>query len=106
MPTILHGQEEYLTTKQGVDIILYCEADGNPTPTISWQRDGQPLESNGHYTIQDDGALVISSPRHTDSGGYVCLATNVIGFARKSVHLVVNSKNPLTHLETYFSKTI
>ena len=92
MPTILYGQEEYLTTKQGVDITLQCQAEGNPQPTITWQRDGQPLDSNGHYTVRDDGALVISSPQHTDSGGYVCLATNVMGMARKSLHLVVNSK--------------
>ncbi|XP_030853395.1 hemicentin-1 isoform X1 [Strongylocentrotus purpuratus] len=89
-PSILNGQDEYLTTVQNIDITLLCEAEGNPTPTITWERDNKPLElRDSHYLIGEDGSLRITAPQHTDSGGYVCVASNNIGYAIKNFHLVV-----------------
>nr|XP_054769474.1 hemicentin-1-like [Lytechinus pictus] len=89
-PSILNGQDEYLTTTQDVDITLYCEVEGNPQPTVTWERDNKPLEVlEDHYMIGEDGSLRIVAPQHTDSGGYVCVATNNVGYAIKNFHLVV-----------------
>lgn len=39
---------------------LVCVADGVPQPTLSWEKDGEPLsESTGVYTVLPSGELVI-----------------------------------------------
>lgn len=39
---------------------LVCVAEGVPQPSLSWEKDGNPLiESTGEYTILPSGELVI-----------------------------------------------
>lgn len=39
---------------------LVCVAEGVPQPSLSWEKDGNPLiESAGEYTILPSGELVI-----------------------------------------------
>lgn len=38
----------------GVDISLYCNVTGEPTPEITWYKDNRPLEATGHVEIPGD----------------------------------------------------
>ena len=62
---------------------LSCNADGNPVPTISWTRDGSPINATGsNYRIsfsEDKKQLTIANVSRTDSGEYRCVASNKLG---------------------------
>ncbi|XP_023246836.1 titin homolog isoform X2 [Copidosoma floridanum] len=61
------------------ELILETRVRGQPTPSVSWLKDERPLKG-GRYrqSIQDDGfcRLHISNPDVSDSGQYVCKASN------------------------------
>lgn len=61
------------------ELVLECRVRGYPSPTISWLKDGKVLD-DGRYTRKylDDGIhrLEISNPDASDSGRYVCRASN------------------------------
>ena len=47
-----------------------CAADGNPTPTYTWLKDGKPVSSNQVFSIK--------SVSYASAGEYVCVANNTI----------------------------
>ncbi|KAH8419317.1 hypothetical protein KR222_004805, partial [Zaprionus bogoriensis] len=65
-----------------------CKAEGNPTPTIQWFKDGQELKTDAgsHRIMLPAGGLfflkVIHSRRESDAGTYWCQAKNEFGVAR------------------------
>uniref|UniRef100_A0A8B9BNN6 Hemicentin 1 n=1 Tax=Anser brachyrhynchus TaxID=132585 RepID=A0A8B9BNN6_9AVES len=63
--------------------VLECIAEGVPTPRITWRKDGQRF----HPFI--DGSLHIHSAHVTDTGRYMCMATNTAGTERKRIDLQV-----------------
>uniref|UniRef100_A0A914V1Q2 Ig-like domain-containing protein n=1 Tax=Plectus sambesii TaxID=2011161 RepID=A0A914V1Q2_9BILA len=59
---------------------LNCPATGSPEPTISWLKNGQPLETEGNVVILAGGKqLQIGDARLDDDARYTCIATNPIG---------------------------
>ena len=62
---------------------LSCNnVDGQPEPTISWTKDGSPLNTSGNSRISisdDKKQLNIINVRRTDSGEYRCVANNSLG---------------------------
>ena len=67
------------TTTEGNNLILFCNATGNPVPTISWTKDGSLLSSNSRFSLSDDKRLTITNVNRTDSGEYRCVASNSLG---------------------------
>ncbi|XP_043190339.1 titin-like isoform X4 [Amphibalanus amphitrite] len=66
----------------GEAVSLSCRAVGAPTPRITWQKDGQPLQpSDSVHIITDGGASMIDIPcvRPEDSAWYQCTAQNAAG---------------------------
>lgn len=65
------------------EINLSCHVRGNPTPTVTWVKDGVTCEASEKYQIkyQKDGTceLNISYPSQRDMGKYVCQAENRAG---------------------------
>ncbi|XP_016945560.3 roundabout homolog 2 isoform X3 [Drosophila suzukii] len=67
---------------------LNCKAEGSPTPTIQWYKDGVPLKilPGSHRITLPAGGLfflkVVNSRRETDAGIYWCEAKNELGVAR------------------------
>ncbi|XP_072094473.1 roundabout homolog 1 isoform X1 [Mobula birostris] len=52
---------------------------GHPEPTVTWKKDGVPLnETDDHYRVSV-GKLTIFYTLKSDSGVYVCVATNKVG---------------------------
>ena len=59
---------------------LSCNASGNPEPTISWTKDGSPINSNSRNSLSEDNKqLTIANVNRTDSGEYRCVASNSVG---------------------------
>ena len=61
---------------------LSCDVDGNPVPTISWTRDGSPVNTSATISISDDHThLTITNVKRADNGNYRCVANNSLGSA-------------------------
>ena len=61
---------------------LSCTADGNPLPTISWTKNGSPINVHDNSSIifsEDKKQLTITNLSRTDSGEYRCVAKNTLG---------------------------
>ena len=58
---------------EGDNATLYCNATGNPAPNITWIR-----ESTGSALSQNE-MLVIGAIKRSESGNYVCSASNAFG---------------------------
>ena len=73
---------------------LQCQGRGDPTPTIRWQKNGQDINfaNNPRYFQKHTGSLQISTSQKSDSGKYVCVATNSQGSVRANATLRVLSK--------------
>ena len=56
---------------------LTCDADGNPTPTFSWTKDGSVVNTTLRITFNENNkSLTITNVSRGDSGEYICVATN------------------------------
>ncbi|XP_078616457.1 protein amalgam-like [Branchiostoma floridae x Branchiostoma japonicum] len=62
-------------------VTFQCVADGNPTPNITWSKNGRLLRANS-YVLSGDvrtSSLVLNTVEANDSGTYSCAATNGVG---------------------------
>jgi len=66
---------------------LHCVASGNPTPIITWLKNGEPLNQSNTILIQEEqslaqtltfvnSSLTFLAPSKDDSGLYWCRASN------------------------------
>ena len=71
------------TVREGDPVTLFCNATGNPRPSISWTIDGLPVNITVHSRISftaDNKQLTVKNVNRTDSHHkYRCLARNSIG---------------------------
>nr|DBA18217.1 TPA: hypothetical protein GDO54_016492 [Pyxicephalus adspersus] len=81
---------EDVKVKEKSDVVLSCEATGNPVPQITWLKDGQPLQEDTHHHIKDGGQrFQIINATETDTGRYVCIVSNLAGDKSRSFSLAV-----------------
>ena len=65
------------TIEEGLPMTLFCNATGNPPPTLSWTKDGSPLNDTQGITFSGDNeTLSIASINRSESGNYRCVARN------------------------------
>ncbi|CAG5863670.1 unnamed protein product [Menidia menidia] len=97
-PSIRGGEQEVVAVESG-HVQLLCVAEGIPQPTLSWEKDGNPLsEIMGEYTILPSGELAIDSAQPDDAGSYTCIATNSVGQDSWTVALSVHTHPVFTEL--------
>ncbi|XP_058613482.1 neural cell adhesion molecule 1a isoform X6 [Onychostoma macrolepis] len=81
-------------------VTLACYADGYPEPTVTWARANIVLESDGKYSLNEDGSeLTIKDVTKLDEGDYQCIATNKAGERSEEVSLNVFVQPKITFLE-------
>ncbi|CAJ1060969.1 hemicentin-1 [Xyrichtys novacula] len=88
-PTIKEGSQT-VSVHINKPAVLECIVSGVPPPRVSWRKHGAVLAGNNpRYTFSEDGSLHIHSAQVTDTGRYLCMATNEAGTQRKRVDLQV-----------------
>lgn len=71
-----------------------CLADGTPTPSMSWIKDGQVLNFEFNETLENQGmTLHFAKAEVDDTGKYTCIASNEAGEANKHFTLKVLGKD-------------
>uniref|UniRef100_A0A915CW05 Ig-like domain-containing protein n=1 Tax=Ditylenchus dipsaci TaxID=166011 RepID=A0A915CW05_9BILA len=85
-PTIYKGGTEQVA--EGKVAILDCNARGEPPPLVTWQRNGVRVETGLRYVVEDKMLKIIDT-RSSDSGIYVCVATNEAGTDQQAFTLEV-----------------
>ncbi|GLD49762.1 hemicentin-1, partial [Lates japonicus] len=75
---------------EGEDAILPCEVHSVPPPTISWAKERQLISPfSPRHTQLPSGSMKILETRVSDSGLYVCVASNIAGNLTQSIELSV-----------------
>lgn len=102
-PRMLQASYREASTHQGGDVHLNCQADGVPTPLLSWVLPDRSVltstdSSAGRLTMDSNGTLHISVTLPSDRGMYRCVASNSAGAASASVRVHVSSLPPVMQL--------
>ncbi|KAI5626076.1 roundabout-like 1 isoform X9 [Silurus asotus] len=89
-PRIVEHPSDLIVSK-GEPATLNCKAEGRPTPTVEWYKDGERVEtdrddSRSHRMLLPTGSLFFLKIVHgrrskPDEGSYVCVARNYLGEA-------------------------
>ncbi|XP_053341492.1 hemicentin-1 [Clarias gariepinus] len=88
-PTIKEGPQA-VSVHINKPVVLECVVSGVPAPRVTWRKHGSVLAgSNPRYTFAEDGSLRILSAQLSDTGHYLCMATNLAGTQRRRVDLQV-----------------
>lgn len=101
-PRIAEDPSDLIVSK-GEPATLNCKAEGRPTPTIEWYKDGERVETDrddprSHRMLLPSGSLFFLRIVHgrrskPDEGVYTCVAHNYLGEAvSRNASLDVASK--------------
>ena len=66
-----------ITLEEGRNASLLCNATGEPTPTVTWQKVFSQMSRK--KTVVIDGNLIIINVTKADGGTYACSAKNLLG---------------------------
>ncbi|XP_049947508.1 Down syndrome cell adhesion molecule-like protein Dscam2 [Schistocerca serialis cubense] len=67
------------------DAAFHCRVTGYPISQIRWEKEGTTLPDNDRQQVFQNGTLIIQNmQKHSDEGGYVCVATNPDGLTSRS----------------------
>ncbi|GAB0185061.1 obscurin [Grus japonensis] len=73
------------TAELGETVKLACKVTGAPKPSVSWYKDGKPVEVDPHHIIIEDPdgscTLILDNLTGVDSGQYICFASSPAGNA-------------------------
>lgn len=81
---------ENTTAVEGLEIMLSCVAEGDPKPTIQWDKNSRMNNLNDdRFVTFTNGSLYIREVYMSDEGSYGCTAGNSGGLKREELYLTV-----------------
>ncbi|NXK88401.1 OBSCN protein, partial [Formicarius rufipectus] len=85
MPPVFEEELADCTAELGETVKLACRVVGAPKPSISWYKDGKPVEVDPHHIIIEDPdgscTLILDNLTGVDTGQYMCFASSPAGNA-------------------------
>lgn len=82
----------------GTTVVVSCQAEGEPTPTIEWSRQGRPLLGADRFSTLSNGSLRVSSAQKEDTAEYECVARNLLGSVLVGVTLTVRGERGIARV--------
>ncbi|XP_034029537.1 carcinoembryonic antigen-related cell adhesion molecule 2 [Thalassophryne amazonica] len=74
---------------EGSSVNITCDAEHSSAQV--WMKDGKPLDSGDRFTLYDGNRVLSISPvDRTDTGQFVCNASNIFSFETASCKFNVN----------------
>ncbi|XP_075903122.1 hemicentin-1 [Nelusetta ayraudi] len=97
MPKIMgvsgHDNTVKMAAEAGTEVVLPCEAQGSPSPLVTWRRNGHPIPPvTAGFSVLPSGSLRITDVRLIDSKVYTCTAENPAGNVSLSYNLHIQAK--------------
>ena len=89
-PRFVSKFQKVITRRESSNLSLFCEALGNPKPSINWRFGSQKIDSRYSYPIK--GALSVSNINKKDEGIIKCIAENILGKEVLETRLTVHTK--------------
>ncbi|KJH48749.1 immunoglobulin I-set domain protein [Dictyocaulus viviparus] len=87
-PVILNEGGEYSVIENN-SLVLPCEVEGSPIPTIAWKKDGRSItDLKSVRTLSEGQQFKISHAEKIHRGSYACHAKNDVGSAE--IHFYVD----------------
>ncbi|XP_005375138.1 PREDICTED: hemicentin-1 isoform X1 [Chinchilla lanigera] len=82
----------------GEEVTLPCEVKSLPPPVITWAKETQLISPfSPRHIFLPSGSMKITEARISDSGMYLCVATNIAGNVTQSVKLSVHVPPKIQH---------
>lgn len=93
VPPTISSEGRVVEAAVGQPVELPCLASGNPLPTLSWQKDGQPLPQGAGVLLLAGGTLLrVQRVSESSGGSYTCLASSPTGESVVRHTLLVQGK--------------
>lgn len=86
-PTITKRSKSEVTVVDGNVLYLVCEAEGFPTPSVTWKKNGKVLQTN-----INKNDFIIDDTSDKDTGKYECEASNTVGTVSYTVEVTIKGE--------------
>lgn len=91
-PTFKVPPREEYTQEVGRELIIPCEAIGDPSPNITWSKIGPTPRSP--FTVLANGSLLLQPLSKDHQGGWECLASNRVAIVSAGTVVMVLGTSP------------
>lgn len=80
-------------------LFLECKVNGNPSPTITWLKNGYVMKRASGITLLYNNSLMIERVKKDDEGLYECLANNEMGHTNTSAYITIRGGEEKSNIE-------
>jgi hypothetical protein len=78
-----------VTVEEGETVVLSTQVVGNPTPKVTWLKNGKPVTDQPTHQDGDTYTLTLLEPAPQDTAQYTVQAKNSAGFAESTATVVI-----------------
>ncbi|KAG8553797.1 hypothetical protein GDO81_003550 [Engystomops pustulosus] len=80
-------------------LFLECKVNGNPSPTITWLKNGYVIKRASGITLLYNNSLMIERVKKDDEGLYECHADNEMGHTNTSAYISIRGGDEKSNIE-------